>query len=127
MHRKLREEEGFTLIEMITVVIILGVLLAIAVPAYLSFRDRATNTSAQANIRAAVPGVEAFGLDHQGDYTGMTLAVLNTDYDSGIKHVDVYGGSPTGYCISSKVGAGPTFYKGGPDSPIVSAPKPAAC
>ena len=44
-------------------VIIIGILLAIAIPSYLTFKDRANKAAAQANVRSAVPAVEAYNSD----------------------------------------------------------------
>ena len=115
--RLAHREEGFTLIELLVVIVILGVLLAIAVPSYMGFRDRAQKVAAEANVRAAVPSVEAFYQDNN-TYAGMTVAVLKSSYDAGLKLDTVSNLSDTGYCISSNGGGGHWAGKSGPQGQI---------
>jgi len=72
---KLRErmgrEEGFTLVELLVVMLILGLLAAIAVPSFFTQRDKAKDANAKADARTAQTAVETYQTD-KGDYAGAT-------------------------------------------------------
>jgi len=63
MRERLNTEEGFTLIELMVVVLIIAVLVAIAIPSFLGFRNRAQDRSAQADIRNTLLGEKAVWTD----------------------------------------------------------------
>ena len=109
IQKRFASEQGFTLIELLIVVMILANLLAIAVPGYLTLKDRASQRTASADVRAAIPSAEQFHDEH-GTYTGIDVKVGGaytalTAYDKrlDVTTVKVAVGGAT-YCIDKTVG-----------------------
>ena len=69
-------EEGFTLIELMVVILIIGILMAIAIPSFFAVRNRAYKASAVSVRTTAVKTMELYGTDHDGEYTGANATEL---------------------------------------------------
>jgi type IV pilus assembly protein PilA len=63
--RMMRKNEGFTLIELMIVIAIIGILAAIAIPQFSAYRTRSYNSSAESDLRNAATAQEAYYVDHQ--------------------------------------------------------------
>ena len=105
----LRREDGFTLIELIVVILIITILLGIALGAYVGAQEKAGDATARANIRIAIPAVEAYRTD-AGTYEGMTLEALQTAYSPGVQGITIVSADADSYCVSANAG-GSTWYK----------------
>ncbi len=76
-HRRRDDEEGFTLIELMVVVLIIAILIAIAIPTFLGARSRAQDRAAQSSLRNALTAAKTSFTD-TNDYSGATAANLTT-------------------------------------------------
>src|SRR5688572_32041783 len=92
MLQKLRErsgsEAGFTLVELLVVMLILGLLAAIAIPSFFNQRDKAKDADAKAGVRTAQTAIESYATDNGGSYLAATAADLEA-IESTLTDVDL--------------------------------------
>ncbi len=91
---KRNEESGFTLVELLVVMLILGILAAIAIPAFFSQRDKGYDSDAKANARTVQTALETYAIDHDGKYTGATMTNLAEHRGCDHRHVDLGRADP---------------------------------
>jgi type IV pilus assembly protein PilA len=60
-----RDDDGFTLIELMVVVLIIAILIAIAIPTFLGARQRAQDRAAQSDLRNGLTAEKTFYTDNQ--------------------------------------------------------------
>ena len=74
-----KDEKGFTLIELMIVIAIIGILAAIAIPQFSAYRTRSYNSAAQADLRNAATAQEAYQVDNQ-TYCGTIGTLVGATY-----------------------------------------------
>ena len=61
-------KKGFTLIELLVVILIIGILLALIIPNFVLFQERARRSSVKNNMHVIQTSLEAYSTDHNGNY-----------------------------------------------------------
>jgi type IV pilus assembly protein PilA len=102
MIQKLRgsNEKGFTLIELMIVIAIIGILAAIAIPNFVSYRMRAYDSDAQSNIKNLMTAEEAYFVDN-ATYTN-TVSGLPGFVQSAKVNISVAAAGTTSYEVTAK-------------------------
>ena len=85
-NKKMRNQRGFTLVELMIVVAIIGILTAIAFPLYANIQARARVAKAQADVRTLASAVVVYSAHTGGLPTGLdnlTSAVVVNNVSAG--------------------------------------------
>ena len=115
----MRDERGFTLIELMTVILIIAVLVLLALPTFLGARNRAYDVNAKANVRNAFAAERAYYTDtltyttNPATMTGIEAAITYVDGDTplttGVVYLHLHP-VPNEIYISAMSESGTCFY-----------------
>jgi prepilin-type N-terminal cleavage/methylation domain-containing protein len=120
MKKMMRKEDGFTLVELLIVVIILGILAAVAIPQFGSSTDDARLSTLQSNLSNLRNAVELYKSEHNSVYPGEILETDGTTVTSAAQCLTAFTKQLTLYsdiagvtAVGSSAGAkGPYMKKG---------------
>jgi type IV pilus assembly protein PilA len=115
-----KDEKGFTLIELMIVIAIIGILAAIAIPQFSAYRKRSFNAAANADCRNLATAQEAYFVD-ESTYCSTLATITGATYgyfQSGDVVADINGASDAYSITTYNTRGDRTFSLTGPGGKI---------
>ena len=109
---KMKNQKGFTLIELMIVIAIIGILAAIAIPQFSAYRTRSYNSAAVSDLRNAATSQEAYFVD-ESQYSPAVANIIGSTYGLFISSnvtVSVTGSGVTQYTMTASHSSGDQTY-----------------
>ncbi len=111
IEKRRRDASGFSLIELLVVVLIIGILSAIAIPIFLGQQDQAKDSAAKSDLANAKVAMISYQVANSGVYATTTTQLSTYGFVQSDGVTVAIDANPTGaFCIAATAATGNVFH-----------------